>query len=130
MSRNPYEVSEETKVGFGKHRGKTHGELLKEDREYCKWIVSKKDDKDFKYTDTLKWLEDQGVKAKLVKSKIAYDPDEVLTLSSLLPFGKHKGVSYKTLFNQQREYCTWVVDQGKDFRYSKVREFIIKHMNE
>jgi len=33
-------------IKFGKHKGKTFGEMLKEDPEYCSWIVSKFDKED------------------------------------------------------------------------------------
>jgi len=37
-------MSGKLKVLFGKYNGKTYEEVLKEDKKYCEWLLTKKDD--------------------------------------------------------------------------------------
>lgn len=83
---------------FGKHSGKSVKKVVREDRNYCSWIVKEFNNKNF-----------DDLKAEVEKelSKTGSEPEN----PNIMPFGKYKGQGLGAFVYGDDDYCEWLLDK-------------------
>jgi len=92
-------------MSFGKYKGLTFEEVLREDPDYAKWVVGKVE-KSSDPSDNLRafarWVGEQS-------QALDDEPQAVDVDGGTLRCGKHKGSSFKAVLDQDPSYCDWVL---------------------
>jgi len=93
-------------VYFGKHKGKTYGQLAREDRSYCKYVLGVRRP-EFKSAPLFAMLQ------KFLRNPENFNPEE--DDDTLVTFGKYKGqMTYGELMVRDPQYCQYLLKQHAD----------------
>ena len=87
-------------LDFGKHKGKTLQEVINTDWKWVEWAV---DNSDRFYLDIDAVIEERK---KTIKKLL---PDDVIT------FGKYKGQTIRYIFDNDKNYLRWLIENTTDF---------------
>merc|ERR1719421_1414235 len=101
---------------FGKFRGQTFTAVVKNDPQYCEWVLRKSkmgDDAGAQLLAFAKWLEDNG-HGDLINSEKARPKSSSAEDQTLVGFGKYRASTYADLLAKDPAYCEWVVRSAKD----------------
>eukprot|EP00439_Symbiodinium_sp_Y106_P009540 s4834_g1.t1 len=92
------EVEGTAMVSFGKYRGMALSQLVKEDPDYCGWILdtAAQEDAGHLLQQAAKWIKENhpDLQVQIQQSKENVDGDTVVT------FGKHKGLTFKAVLEE------------------------------
>jgi len=106
------EVEGTAMVSFGKYRGMALSQLVKEDPDYCGWILdtAAQEDAGHLLQQAAKWIKENhpDLQVQIQQSKENVDGDTVVT------FGKHKGLTFKAVLEDYEEYLCWVINTFDD----------------
>ena len=88
------------KLEFGKYKGKTLREIVKEDWGWVEWAI---DQSEHFFCDIDDVINERKATIKVLS------PDDVLT------FGKYKGKTLREIHKEDPNYLTWVSQNANDF---------------
>lgn len=80
-------------VKFGRYSGRTFEEVLKEDPDYCQWVL-KMEDPGVRMIAFIKWLETQD-----------------MPKTSIVTFGKYSGMAFEEVLKEDPHYCQWLLTE-------------------
>ena len=102
IEQKKFIIHENTKIGFGKLKGRPHGDfLLKENERYKTWIINQGEE--FRYADTRQWILDNEAVQPL-SFKITSNTNEekfhdiCLKVQELLDSNEYKGLTIHSVF--------------------------------
>lgn len=87
-------------LDFGKHKGKTLKEIIREDFQWIEWALN--------YSDHFHCDIDAVIEERKRTIK-RYHLDDVI------PFGKYKGQTIRYIYENDINYLRWLMDKTKDF---------------
>ncbi|CAE8602235.1 unnamed protein product [Polarella glacialis] len=97
------EDADDEEVTFGKHKGQSFAQVLKDDPDYCSWVLGACQEKDV--AGALKRL------GKFIKKN-----GEGIGIKKIdtVGFGKYRGMTFQEVKDADPSYCEWVVTKADD----------------
>jgi len=115
------------KLSFGKHMGKTYEEVANQQKPYCDWVlksVAEGSNRNPQVTEFAQYIKSraESPNASPVQVDVTGASElEATEREGPLPIdeykiveGLHKGRSFKDVFEQEQDYCRWLVEHHFD----------------
>lgn len=108
-----------SEVSFGKYSGRKFQEVLAQDPRYCKWLLQEaemlfKDECSEACNSFVAFLREARLSDSRLRSPRTEQSGAHGTIASgrwVLTFGKHAGKTFKSVWENDRQYCQWFANE-------------------
>ena len=110
-------------LGFGKHRGGALWQVVRDDPEYCSWMLetAAKADSSDQLRQAANWIQENHPDLVTQVEQWHENVDGQTTVTC----GKHKGKSFQAVLQEDTDYVCWLIDNiGDEARSKNLRALI------